>query len=91
MSVFRSRLGRSGSGHGWAIGWGIMWNGAVKHLQIQMPPATLNLTIGCTGEPHKTHSKQSFFSANEFVTPANLYLGHLRDRLGDAAVKSIGY
>jgi hypothetical protein len=44
-------------------------------------PATLNLTIGW-GEPHKTHSKQSFFSANEFITPASLYLGHLRDRLG---------
>jgi hypothetical protein len=34
----------SGSGHGWAIGWGIVWNGAVKHLQIQMPPGALNLS-----------------------------------------------
>ncbi len=81
----------SGSGHGWAIGWGIVWNGTVKHLQIQMPPGALNLTIGCKGEPHKTHSKESFFSANEPVTPASLYLAQLRERLGDAAVKNIGY
>jgi len=81
----------SGSGHGWAIGWGIVWNSAVKHLQIQMPPGALNLTIGCKGEPHKTYSKESFFSANEPVTPASLYLAQLRERLGDAAVKNIGY
>lgn len=81
----------SGSGHGWAIGWGIVWNGTVKHLQIQMPPGALNLTIGCKGEPHKTHSQESFFSANNPVTPASLYLAQLRERLGDAAVKSIGY
>lgn len=81
----------SGSGHGWAIGWGIVWNGTVKHLQIQMPPGALNLTVGCKGEPHKTHSKESFFSANEPVTPASLYLAQLRERLGDTAAKNIGY
>ncbi len=81
----------SGSGHGWAIGWGIVWNGTVKHLQIQMPPGALNLTIGCKGEPHKTHSKESFFSAIEPVTPASLYLTQLRERLGEAAVRNIGY
>ncbi len=77
----------SGSGHGWAI----VWNGTVKHLQIQIPPGALNLTIGCKGEPHKTHSKDSFFSANEPVIPASLYLAQLRERLGDAALKNIGY
>ena len=81
----------SGSGHGWAIGWGIVWNGAVKHLQIQMPPGALNLAIGCKGEPHKTVSPEAFFSANDPVTPASLYLAQLRERLGDAAVKNIGY
>jgi hypothetical protein len=81
----------SGSGHGWAIGWGIVWNGTVKHLQVQMPPGALNLTIGCKGEPHKTFSKESFYSANQPVTPASLYLAQLRERLGDAAVKNIGY
>lgn len=81
----------SGSGHGWAIGWGIVWNGAVKHLQIQMPPGALNLTIGCKGEPHKSYSKESVLSANKPVIPASLYLAQLRERLGDAALKNIGY
>lgn len=81
----------SGSGHGWAIGWGIAWNCDVKHLQVQMPPGALNLAIGCKGEPHKTYSQESFFSANEPVKPASLYLAQLRERLGEAAVKNIGY
>ena len=74
----------------WTAREGIVWNGTVKHLQIQMPPGALNLTIGCKGEPHKTHSKKSFFSASEPVTPASLYLAQLRGRRGDAAVKNIG-
>jgi hypothetical protein len=81
----------SGSGHGWAIGWGIAWNCTVKYLQVQMPPGALNLAIGCKGEPHKTFSPEAFFSANEPVTPASLYLAQLRERLGEAAVKNIGY
>ena len=81
----------SGSGHGWAIGWGIAWNCTVKHLQIQMPPGALNLAIGCTGEQHKTFSKDSFFSISKPVAPASLYLAQLRERLGEAAVKNTGY
>ena len=81
----------SGSGHGWAIGWGIAWNCTVKYLQVQMPPGALNLAIGCKGEPHKTFSQEAFFSANQPVTPASLYLAQLRERLGEPAVKDLGY
>ncbi len=81
----------SGSGHGWAIGWGIAWNCTAKYLQIQTPPGALNLAIGCKGEPHKTFNQEAIFSANAPVTPASLYLAQLRERLGEAAVKNIGY
>jgi hypothetical protein len=81
----------SGSGHGWAIGWGIAWNCTVKYLQVQIPPGALNLAIGCKGEPHKTFSQEAFYSPNQPVTPASLYLAQLRERLGDAAVKNINY
>lgn len=81
----------SGSGHGWAIGWGIAWNCDVKHLQVQMPPGALNLAIGCKGEPHKTFSKESFFPVDKLVTPSSLYLAQLRERLGETAGKNIGY
>ena len=81
----------SGSGHGWAIGWGIAWNCDVKYLQVQIPPGAWNLAIGCTGEPHKTFSPEAILSPNQPVTPASLYLAQLRERLGEAAVKNIGY
>jgi len=38
----------------------IVWNGTVKHLQVQMPPGAFNLTIGYKGEPHKTHGKEYY-------------------------------
>ena len=81
----------SGSGHGWAIGWGIAWNCDVKYLQIQMPPGALNLAIGCKGEPHKTCGAESLLSLNTSVTPGSLYIAQLRERLGEAAVKRVGY
>jgi hypothetical protein len=81
----------SGSGHGWSIGWGVAWNCVAKNLQVQIPPGAMNLAIGCTGEPYKTFSKEAFFSHGKPVTPASLYLAQLRERLGDAAVKNIGY
>ncbi len=81
----------SGSGHGWAIGWGIAWNCNVKYLQVQTPPGALNLAIGCKGEPHKTFNQEAILVPNKPVTPASLYLAQLRERLGDAAGKNIGY
>jgi len=83
--------GTSGSGHGWSIGWGVAWNCIAKNLQVQIPPGALNLAIGCRGEPYKTFSKEAFFSHGKPVIPASLYLAQLRERLGDAAVKNIGY
>jgi len=80
-----------GSGHGWSIGWGIAWNCTAKYLQVQMPPGALNLAIGCQGEPYKTFSREAFYSQGKPVLPASLYLAQLRERLGDAAVKNIGY
>ena len=80
-----------GSGHGWTIGWGIAWNCNAKSLQFEIPPGALNLAIGCKGETNKKSSKEAFFSANQPVTPASLYLAQLRERLGEAAVKNTGY
>lgn len=81
----------SGSGHGWAIGWGIAWNCTAKHLQVQTPPNALNLAIGCKGEPYKTFDREAIVSPNAPVMPTSLYLAQLRERLGEAAVKAIGY
>ena len=80
-----------GSGHGWAIGWGVAWNCQIGTFQFQQPPGSFNIAIGCTGSPHGTSDEKALFSHNQPVTPASLYLAQLRERLGEAAVKNIGY
>jgi len=80
-----------GSGHGWAIGWGVAWNCQIGTFQFQQPPGSFNIAIGCSGEPDKSSAPGALFSHNKPVTPASLYLAQLRERLGDAAVKNIGY
>jgi hypothetical protein len=71
-------------------------------LVVQQPPGSKNWCIGCTGR-HATilwHGNpitvppipsETFESPGVAVTPASLYLAQLRQRLGDAAVKNIGY
>ena len=42
--------GYLGSGHGWTIGWSVVWNSSAKSFLIQRPPGSMNWAIGCTGE-----------------------------------------
>ncbi len=92
----------AGSGHGWSVGWAVAWNVKADYLVIQQPPGAKNWCIGCTGR-HATilwHGNpiavppipsETFESPGVAVTPASLYLAQLRDRLGEAAVKNLGY
>ena len=41
--------GWDGSGHGWAIGFGVLWNGTADSFLIQQPPGAENWAIGSTG------------------------------------------
>jgi hypothetical protein len=83
----------SGSGHGWAIGWGVAWNCVAKEYDIQQPPGAINWCIGCTGPLDKNSAQPGpwLSSPGTPVTPRSLYLAQLRDRLGDIALKNIGY
>jgi hypothetical protein len=83
--------GTSGSGHGWAIGWAVAWNCMADSYLIQQPPGAMNWAIGCRGTLQKTCPKEGFYSHGTPVVPASLYLDQLRERLGEAAVKNIGY
>lgn len=38
------------SGHGWTMGWGVVWNTVAKSYVIQMPPGSANWGIGDRGE-----------------------------------------
>ena len=81
----------AGSGHGWAMGWAVAWNCTAKTLRIEQPPGAMNWCIGCTGEIRKESAKNCFSSHGTPVAPRSLYLAQLRERLGEHALKNIGY
>lgn len=96
---FRNR-GSMGSGHGWSMGWGVAWNCVAKNYVIQNPPGVRNWMIGCVGEnvPKPRPFDQepnlpggTIDSHGNPVTPVSLYLAQLKERLGDQALKNIGY
>lgn len=81
----------AGSGHGWDIGWAVAWNVTSPFLLVQAAPGTMNWCIGCKGEAVDTPPQGTYDAKGATVTPSSLYLEQLRERLGDAAVKAIGY
>lgn len=96
--------GEMGSGHGWAMGWGVVWNSEAKSFLIQMPPGAANWSIGNRGEqilgamptyPHVAGAAMLpqgiIESQGKPVAPRSLYLQQLSDRLGPQALKNIGY
>jgi len=84
--------GTAGSGHGWAMGWGVAWNCTAKILNFQQPPGVINWCVGCTGElDKKTGLTDGYFSLGTPVVPKSLYLAQLQERLGASALKNIGY
>lgn len=92
--------GVMGSGHGWAMGWGVAWNCNAKTYIIQQPPGACNWAIGCIGEriptPRPFDSGPDlpegiFDSYGHPVVPQSLYLTQLIERLGPKAIEQIGY
>ena len=92
--------GEMGSGHGWAIGWAVAWNCTAKSYLNQMPPGAANWVIGSFGEKEKEaipFDKEPLLpegiydSYEKPVTPKSLYLEQLKARLGEQALKNIGY
>ena len=92
--------GVAGSGHGWTMGWGVVWNSIAKFYVIQNPPCTLNWAIGCIGERLQTAryfdtspllDEGIFESHGTPVAPQSLYLAQLQERLGNQALVNIGY
>ncbi len=95
--------GEMGSGHGWAIGWSVLWNNQAGDFIVQNPPGGANWSIGDIGRqssaPMPTPGKgKGLFplpggivdSPGKHVQPASLYLEQLRERLGPAALAAIG-
>jgi hypothetical protein len=92
--------GYDGSGHGWTIGFGVVWNSTANALLIQQPPGSTNWAIGSTGTltqaaaPGTTTPilpEGTVDSPGKAVAPKSLYLAQLCERLGPDAVSAIGY
>ena len=80
----------AGSGQGWAIGFGVVWNADTASMLIEQPPGSQNWAIGSTGTVEKA-STGAIDSPGVRVTPGSLYLAQLCERLGPKAVSAIGY
>jgi hypothetical protein len=93
--------GDYGTGHGWTMGFGVVWNAVADTLVIEQPPGTTNWAIGSTGtytsmtEPGYASAGLmplgTFDSRNVAVAPSSLYLAQLCERLGPSAVANIGF
>ena len=92
--------GVAGSGHGWTMGWGVVWNSVADFFVVQNPPGTNNWVIGSVGRRERTARyfdrapilpEGIFESHGTPVTPQSLYLAQLAERLGPQALRNLGY
>lgn len=92
--------GSMGSGHGWSMGWGVIWNCVAKDYLVQNPPGARNWLIGSTGL--RQAAPRPFGVGPDLpggtddspgvpVAPKSLYLAQLAERLGPEALRAIGY
>jgi len=93
--------GWDGTGHGWTIGFGVVWNSVANNLLIQQPPGAQNWAIGTSGtvttaaapgSTDPTPLPSGIIDAHATpVAPKSLYLAQLCERLGRCALANIGY
>lgn len=96
--------GELGSGHGWTMGWGVVWNSSAASLVIQSPPGAVNWSIGTSGDELKAPMKiigiprrdlgpnlpQGILSSpGHRVLPDSLYRAQLARRLGPNALQAL--
>ena len=96
--------GEMGSGHGWAIGWGVAWNNSAAILRHEHAARLHDLVHRQQGEetdpafplydggpPRPALEPATIESPGKPVLPQSLYLEQLKERLGAAALRNIGY
>jgi hypothetical protein len=81
--------GNAGSGHGWSGAYQVFYNCLGDNFKVDSPPYARNWVIGCRGPNREGNGEYDAFGSP--VGPWSLYLQQLKDRLGDNAVRNIGY
>ncbi|HCU50533.1 MAG TPA: hypothetical protein DGG94_12150, partial [Micromonosporaceae bacterium] len=81
--------GNSGTGHGWSGAYQVFYNCLGDKYKVASPPNARNWVIGCRGPQREGNGEYDSFGSP--VGPWSLYLQQLRDRLGDSALRNIGY
>ncbi len=84
--------GDYGTGQGWAIGWGVVWNSTANEFLIQQPPGSENWCIGCIGTQVTKAApggstilpQGAIDSPGVYVSPSSLYQAQLTQRLATA-------
>jgi len=75
--------GTFGSGHGWAIGFGVLWNVNTSSYTVQKPPGSDNWAIGVLGQkanPKFPGPEGTIESSGSNVNIKSLYLAQLCSR-----------
>jgi hypothetical protein len=80
--------GNLGSGHGWTMGWGVIWNSSASSIRAEQPEGAANWAIGNKGTQA---GNGTFDSHGTPVVPRSLYLAQLCQRVGPAALAALGY
>ncbi len=81
--------GKAGSGHGWTMGWSVVWNCSAKNITIEQPPGATNWCVGSSGKYEVEDKGKSawLFMKGSSVTPSSLYQAQLAVRLGDKGTR----
>jgi hypothetical protein len=85
-----SNRGNSGSGQGWAMGWGVAWNNTATKYEMEAAPGTVTWSIGSKGTMALT-APAIAESNGTFVKPSSLFLAQMCERVGPSGLASLGY
>ena len=74
--------GKAGSGHGWTMGWSVVWNCSAKNINVEQPPGVTNWCVGTSGKYEVEDKGKSgwLFMKGSPATPTSLYQAQLAAR-----------
>ena len=80
--IIRNR-GKAGSGHGWTMGWSVVWNCSAKSITVEQPPGATNWCVGSSGKYEVEDKGKSpwLFMKGSSATPSSLYMAQLEARV----------